>query len=143
MKRLVKILLVILFVGVTVGCEKHVSKATYATFNEYFLNKDGFSISDDTDGYDIEVRRHIQAVSKNYQIYFVEYDSEKSANKYINELKKESGYTIKEYDKYTYVEYTKGKYVVMYKVDETIVMGMSNDTGYKSEINGILKDLGY
>ena len=143
MKRVFKFLLVALFVFLVAGCEHAVSKVSYSTFNEYFLNKEDFSINDDTNSYDLEIRRYINAVSKNYQISYIEYDSEKNANKYIESLKKDKDYKVKEYEKYTYVEYTKGKYVVLYKIDETIVIGTSNDGGYKSEINGILKDLGY
>ena len=143
MKRVLEFLLVILFVILVAGCEKNVSKVSYSTFNDYFLNKDGYSVSGVTSGYDLEVRRYIQATSDNCQISYIEYDSEKNANKYIENLKKDNGYNVKQYDKYTYAEYTNGKYIVLYKIDETIVIGMSNDGGYRSEINGILKDLGY
>ena len=144
MKKVFKILLVVLFVGVTVACQKNVSKVSYTAFNEYFSSKDNFSINDDTSSYDINVRKYIQAVTDNYQIYYIEYDSEKNANKYIDSLKEESDdYKIEVYDNYTYAVSKKGRYMVLYKVDETIVVGMSNNEGYKSEINGILKDLGY
>ena len=143
MKRVFKILLVVLFVGVTVACQKNVSKVSYATFKEYFENKEGFSISDNTSSYDINIRKYLQAVANDYQIYYIEYDSEKNANKYIDSLKESDDYKIEVYDNYTYVQSTKGRYMVLYKIDETIVIGMSNTEGYKSEINGILKDLGY
>ena len=144
MKRIFKILLVILFVGVVAGCEKNVSKVSYAKFNEYFSDKEDFNVSDDTSGYDMNVRKYITANNSKYQIYYIEYDSERSANEYINNLNSDSkDYNIKKYDKYTYVENTNGKYVVMYKIDSTIVVGMSDNKNYKRDINNILSDLGY
>ena len=143
MKRIFKILLIGLFLLVTIGCQKNVSKVSYARFNEYFSNKEGFRIIDNTSNYDISIRKYIEAGEGNYQIFYIEYDESKKASDYIDSLKDEEGYKVTEYDKYTYVENTNGKYIVAYKVDETIVMAKSSDTKYKNEINKILSDLGY
>ena len=45
--------------------------------------------------------------------------------------------------KYTKVKSTEGRYFKLYKVDNVIVYGTSQDKKDKKEINSILKDLGY
>lgn len=141
MKRIFKVLLVILFAGICLGCQKNVKKVSYTTFYEYFSNKKGFNIIDNTSSYDIDIRRYVEAGEGNYQIFYIEYDSEQNADKYIKGL--EEDYKVTKYDKYTYAENTNDKYVVLYKVDQTIVIGMSNNKNYKGEINNVLRDLGY
>ena len=143
MNKIVKILVVVLLLGVTLGCQKNVSKVSYAKFNEYFTNKEGYSIIDNTSSYDINVRKHIEAGNGNVQIFYVEYDSEKSADEYIKGLEEDENIKVTKYDKYTYAESKKGRYMVVYKIDSTVVVGMSEENKYRNEVNGVLRDLGY
>ena len=143
MEKIFKSLLIILFVGVCIGCAKNITKTSYTSFNEYFKNKKGYTILDNTSSYDINIRKSLEAGEGHFQIFYIEYDSEKNADEYINGLKEDKNIKIKKYDKYTYAENTKGRYMVLYKVDNIIVMGMTNDNKYKGQVNSVLKDLGY
>ena len=143
MKRIFKILLISLFLVICIGCEKNVSKVSYAKFNEYFSDKTDFKLINDTSSYDKNIRKYLEAGNSKYQIFFIEYDTEKNANVYMDSLKSEKNVKVTKYDKYTYAENTNDMYMVVYKVDSTIVIGKANETKYKNEINSILKDLGY
>lgn len=143
MKKLLKVFIAIIFVATLSGCGK-VSKITYTNFNEYFLAKEGYSIINDTDKYDIDVRKHIEAGNGNVQVFYIEFANKKYADNYVENIyKKDSNYKVREKNGYTFIKTTKNKYEKAYKIDNTLVIGTSINKKYKRDVNRVLKDLGY
>ena len=141
MRKILKVLLVTIFVLVITGCNKNINKLSYTEYNEYFSNKKGYSIIDDTKKYDIDVRRYLEAGDGDIQVFYIEFSNEKYADKYIEDnYKKEK---IKKYKNYTYIKNTKNKYMKVYKVKNVIVIGNTNDKKYKRLVNKTLKELGF
>lgn len=141
MRRILKVLLVTIFIVVLTGCSKKIDKLSYTDYNEYFSNKEGYSVIDDTNKYDIDVRRYLEAGNGDIQVFYLEFSNEKNANKYIEDnykkLKK------KEYKNYTYIKDTKNKYMKLYKVKNVIVIGNTNENKNKRLLNKTLKELGF
>ncbi|MBO6145914.1 MAG: hypothetical protein J6O62_03860 [Bacilli bacterium] len=141
MRRILKVLLVTIFIVVLTGCSKKIDKLSYTDYNEYFSNKEGYSVIDDTNKYDIDVRRYLEAGNGDIQVFYLEFSNEKNANKYIKDnykkLKK------KEYKNYTYIKDTKNKYMKLYKVKNVIVIGNTNENKNKRLLNKTLKELGF
>lgn len=141
MRKILKVLLVTIFILVITGCNKNINKLSYTEYNEYFSNKKGYSIIDDTKKYDIDVRRYLEAGNGDIQVFYIEFSNEKYADKYIEDnYKKEK---IKKYKNYTYIKNTKNKYMKVYKVKNVIVIGNTNDKKYKRLVNKTLKELGF
>lgn len=143
MKKLFKILFIFMTAFILCGCEKNISKLSYTTYNEYFSNKVGYIIMDNTSRYDLDVKRYLEAGDGNIQIFYIEFDSEKSANKYLEDYYSSKEYKIKKYDTYTYIKSSKNGYLKLYKTENLIVMGTSIEKKYKRNVNRVLKDLGY
>ena len=141
MRRILKVLLVTIFIVVLTGCSKKIDNLSYTDYNEYFSNKEGYSVIDDTNKYDIDVRRYLEAGNGDIQVFYLEFSNEKNANKYIKDnykkLKK------KEYKNYTYIKDTKNKYMKLYKVKNVIVIGNTNENKNKRLLNKTLKELGF
>ena len=141
MKKVIKILSFILIIVLFSGCAKKIEKISYTEFNEYFSNKEGYSIVDTTGDYDIDIRRYIEAGEGNFQIFYIEFDNENNADKYIKDMYKNN--KIKTYKNYTYIKSNKKDYMRLYKVDNVIVIGTTSDKKYKRQMKKVLKDLGY
>ena len=143
-KILKKVLVITGAVLLLVGCTKNYKKLAYTTYNEYFNSKDGYTIIDHSNNYGLEVIRSVEAGNGTIQIMYTEYKDSKEADTYIkNAYGSNKNYKINKKDKYTIVKSTKGRYFKLYKVDNVIVYGTSQDKKDKKEINSILKDLGY
>ena len=143
MKKIMKILSLILIVVVFSGCRK-ITKISYADFNEYFSKKEGFAIIDKTYQYGIDVRRFIEVGEGNYQIFYIEFNSEKNADKYLKGIYvKDKDNKTKVKKDYTYVESNKNKYLRLYKVNNVIVLGQTKKKEYKGQMQKTLRDLGY
>lgn len=144
MKKILKLLLITLITFIMCGCGKKIDKLSYTEFNEYFSNKDGYMVIDNTSKYDINVRRYLEAGEGNIQVFYIEFDTENTAQDYINSLYlTDKTYKIKNYDNYTYVKSTKNRYFKLYQVDNVILNITAPDKKYKKQVNEILKDLGY
>ena len=143
MKKLLKILLVCIFVFMISGCGKKIDKISYAKFNEYFSN-DEYDIIDHTDQYGLEVRRYIEAGNGKIQFFYIEFDNEKSAEKYMNGIYVSAkGNKTKVKKGYTYTKNTKGRYMKVYKVNNVIFVGNTEQKKYKWQVNKVLRELGY
>lgn len=143
-KILKKVLVIAGMVLLLVGCGKNYKKLAYTTYNEYFNNKDGYTIIDHSNNYGLEVIRSLEAGNGTIQIMYTEYKDSNEADTFIkNAYGSNKDYKISKKDKYTIVKSTKGRYFKLYKVDNVIVYGTSQDKKDKKEINSILKDLGY
>ena len=143
MKRFLKIFIVIAFVVTLSGCGK-IDKITYTKFNEYFSNKEGYSIINNTDKFDIDIRKYIEAGNGDIQIFYIEFANKKYASDYVkNVYKKDKNYKVKYADGCTYIKRTKNKYEKAYKIDTTLLIASTVNKKYKRDVNKILKDLGY
>lgn len=140
MKKIVKLLSTVIFVFILAGC-KNIEKLSYTKFNEYFSNKDGYTIIDQTDKYDIDVRKFIEAGDGDVQYFYIEFDNETSADKYLKTEYK--NYKIKDYKKYSYIKDTKNGYMKLYKINNVIVYAKTSDKKYTAILNKTLKELGY
>ncbi|MBP3635109.1 MAG: hypothetical protein J6J17_01440 [Bacilli bacterium] len=144
MKKILKVTLVALIMLVLSGCTKKYDKLTYTTYNEYFNNKDGYTIIDKSSDYDIDIIRYIEAGDGNVQMIYIEFDTEDNAINYVKDQYSDTpGYKLKLKDDYSYVKSTKDKYFKLYRVDNVVVSALTMDKKYKKNINSILKDLGY
>ena len=143
MKKLFKLISVILLIVIVSGCKK-IDKISYTQYNEYFSSKDGYTILDQTDKFDIDVRRYLEAGNGDIQVFYIEFANKKYVEDYINNTyAKDSNYKVKNKTNYTYVKSTKNRYTKMYAVDNTILLATTNNKKYKRQINRVLKDLGY
>ena len=143
MKKILKIFILIITVITLSGCGE-INKVTYTKFNEYFSNKDGYDIINNTDKYDIDIRKYIEAGNGNVQIFYIEFANKKYANDYVKKIyKADKNYRVKYADGCTYIKTTKNKYEKAYKIDNTLVIGSTTNKKYKRDVNKILKDLGY
>lgn len=144
MKKIFKFICITIFVVLLTACSKKINKLTYTDYNEYFSNKSNYNIIDNTDKYDISIRRYLEAGEGNVQIFYIEFDNEKTAEKYIkNYYENDKSNKIKVKKNYTYIKNTKEKYMKLYKVDNVIVIGTTNNKKYKREVNKNLRKLGY
>lgn len=141
MKKIFKFLSLMIIVIIISGCSKKIEKISYTEFNEYFSNKKGYNIVDTTGNYDIDIRRYLEAGEGNFQIFYIEFDNEKNADKYIEDMYKNN--KIKVYKKYTYIKNNKKEYLRLYKIDNVIVLGKTTNKKYKRQMKKVLKDLGY
>ena len=141
MKKKFKVLFALLFTILVTGCAKNIDKLSYTDYNEYYSNKKGYVVIDNTKKYDIDIRRYLEAGEGNIQIFYIEFSNEKNADEYIkNEYKNEK---VKNYKKYTYIKSKKNGYMKLYKVNNVIVIGSTNNKKYKKLVNKTLKDLGF
>ncbi|MBQ9024275.1 MAG: hypothetical protein IJ105_03525 [Bacilli bacterium] len=144
MKRILKTLSIIMIIILFSGCSSKIKKISYTDFNEYFSNKTNFDIVDKTSEYDIDVRRYIEVGEGNYQIFYIEFDNEKTADKYIDNMyKNDKNVKIKVKKDYTYIKSNKKDYLRLYKKDNVIVYGTTKNKKYKRQMKKVLKDLGY
>lgn len=143
-KILKKVLIIVVGILLLAGCSKDYKKLSYTTYNEYFNKKDGYIIIDHSNNYGLEVIRSLEAGNGTIQVIYIEFKDSAEADNYIkNSYETNENYKINKKDKYTVVKSTKGKYFKLYKVDNVLVYGTSQDKKDKKEINSILKDLGY
>lgn len=143
MKKILKLLFVLFLVVSISGCKK-IEKISYTTFNEYFANKSEYRLNDTTDQYDVNIRRFTEAGEGNIQIFYIEFDNAKNAQKYLTDMYLiDETNKVKEKKDYTYIKNTKGKYMKLYKVDNLIIIGKTSDKKYKFKVNKVLKDIGY
>lgn len=144
MKKLFKILSVVLIIFLFSGCKRNIEKISYTDFYEYFSNKNEYDIVDTTGNYDITVRRFLEAGEGNFQIYYIEFDNKKSADKFLNEIYvKDKNNKVKNYKNYTYITSNKKTYLRLYKKDNVIVFGQTKNKKYKRQMKKVLRDLGY
>jgi len=143
MKRVLKVFLVCIFVFILSGCGKKIEKISYAQFNEYFSNEE-YDIIDNTKQYGLEVRRYLEAGNGKIQVFYIEFDNEKNADKYMNGIyASEKGSKTKVKKDYTYIKNTKIGYMKLYKVDNVLLIGSADEKKYKRQVNKVLRDLGY
>jgi len=143
MKRVLKVFLVCIFVFILSGCGKKIEKISYAQFNEYFSNEE-YDIIDNTNQYGLEVRRYLEAGNGKIQVFYIEFDNEKNADKYMNGIyASEKGSKTKVKKDYTYIKNTKIGYMKLYKVDNVLLIGSADEKKYKRQVNKVLRDLGY
>ena len=143
MKKILKLLFILFIVVSLSGCKK-IEKISYTTFYEYFANKSEYRLNDTTNQYDVDVRRFVEAGEGNIQVFYIEFDNAKSAQKYLADMYLiDETNKVKEKKDYTYIKNTKGKYMKLYKVDNLIIIGKTPNKKYKSKVNKALKDIGY
>ena len=143
MKKIFKLFICALFIIILSGCGK-INKITYTKFNEYFTNKDGYNIINNTDKFDIDVRKYIEAGNGDVQVFFIEFANKKYANDYVKSVyKTDKNYKVKYAAGCTYIKRTKNKYEKAYKIDNTLLIASTVNKKYKRDVNKILKDLGY
>ena len=144
MSKIFKITLIMITILIMIGCGKNYEKLTYTDYQEYFNNKTGYVIQDNSSLYEINIRRYLEAGNGNVQVYYIEYAEEEDAIKHIEDsyLDKD-GYKVKLKDNYSYVKSTRDKYQKIYRVDNIIINALTLDKKYKKEVNSILKDLGF
>lgn len=144
MKKLLKVLSVIFIITLSTGCFKKIEKISYTDFNEYFTNKTEYTLLDNTSKYGINIRRYVEAGEGNFQIFYIEFDNEKNADKYINNIYvSNKNNKVKRYKNYTYIKSNKNTYLRLYKTKNVIVLGQTKNKKYKSKMKKVLKDLGY
>ena len=142
MKKIIKIISLILIVVLSTSCVKNIQKISYTDFNQYFSKDNKYTILDKTYQYGINTRRYIEAGNGNIQVLYIEFDSSKKAENYVKDNYSKN-YKVKKYKKYTYVKSNKGTYLRLYRVNNIIVLGRTNNKKYKRELKKVLKDLGY
>ena len=143
MKRILSIVLCIGLVLTITGCVKKVDKMTFTQFNEYFFTNK-YDIIDNTNKYGIETRRYFEAGDGKIQFFYIEFDNNKNAKKYIEGMySNQPGSKTKVTKDYTYIKNTKNQYMKLYNVDNVIFIGITYDKKYKRQVNKVLKDLGY
>lgn len=144
MKNIFKLSVAIIVIFVLSGCTKKIDRLSYTTFNEYFSKNKEYSINDTSNQYDINVRRYIEAGDGNIQVYYIEFSDSKKADEHIkNIFLIDKSNKIKRKKDYVYIKNTKGKYMQLYQTDNVIVIGLTNNKKYKSQVKKVLKDLGY
>lgn len=144
MKKIFAIILLSLSLVTLVGCSKRYEKVTYTNYQEYFKNKDGYIISDNSIDHDMIIKRYLEASNNNVQVYYIEYADEDDAIVYMKDsFENKDDYKLRMKDNYSYAKSTKGKYQKVYRVDNVIINVIARDKKYKKEVNNILKDLGY
>lgn len=141
MKKIFNIIIAICFILLISGCSSD-NKVSYATFNEYFSKAKGYIMLDQTSNYGLDVRKCIEAGDGKVQVFYMEFENKEIAEDYVkNTYTKEAGYKANK--DYTYVKNTRNRYFKLYRMDNIIVYGMTNDKSNKKEVKSILKDLGY
>lgn len=142
---IVLLLVIILLIGIIfiLNYNKEYKKLSYIDYNEYFNNKDNYMMIDHSSDSSLEIIRKLEAGNGTIQIMYLEFENEEDAEKYIDDNYNETGYKIKNKNNYTLVKSTNNIYFKLYKVDNVIVYGVSEDKKDRREINSILKDLGY
>ena len=144
MKRILRGLSLVLIIILFSGCMGKIRKISYTEFNEYFSNKKGFVIKDSTGSYDIQIRRFLEAGNGDFQINYIEFDNQKNADKYIKSLYSDTKkYKIKNKKDYTFIKSNKSTFLRLYKKDNVIVSGMTNNKKARREVKRVLRDLGY
>lgn len=144
MKRILKGVILTLIVILSSACMSNIKKLSYTEFNEYFSNKKGFHINDSTGHYDIEIRRFLEAGNGDFQITYIEFDNEKSADEYVKTMYKDtSKYKVKSKKDVTFVKENKPSFLRLYKKDNVIVSGITNNKKARREVKRVLRDLGY
>ena len=145
MKNIIKILGTIILLMLVFGCTtKKIEKLSYTEFNEFFVKKSEHTMMDNTSQYDSEIRRYLEVGEGNIQIFYIEFDNSKNAEKYLeNYFKNDENNKVKEYENYTFIKSTKPTYMKLYKVDNIIIYGKTNNKKSKRLLNKTLKDLGY
>lgn len=143
-KNVLKITILVFMAVILSGCNNNLKKISYVDYEEYFNKKSGYVIIDNSSNNGLEIVRELQASNGKIQVIYMEFMTDKEADKYIKEnYSKEDGYKIKVNDNYATIKNTKNRYFKLYKVENIIIYASSNDKKNKKNINDIFNDLGY
>ncbi len=143
-KILVKISIILMTIFIFTGCDKDYKKLSYTRYNEYFNNKSNYMTIDHSSDRGTEIIRDLESGNGTIQIMYIEFKTEDDASSYIKKMySKKDGYKYKKENDVTIIKNTNGMYFKLYKIDNTVLYGISLEKKDKREINNILKDLGY
>lgn len=147
MKKTYKILALILILLLVCGCDKKQSLNKEEITNE--LSSNGFIITDITDRMeDDNITAVLVANNSKYSIEYYRFKDNKSASEsFKNNKKLFENYSRngkeKTKDNYnTYTQEIENKYNLLIRVDNTLIYASINNE-YKSDLNKVLKNIGY
>jgi len=144
MKKILKGLLILVFIFLLSACTKDYKAITYTRFIENFSSEPEYLVNNSTSLVNEKFERYIEASGKNNQFVFYEFKTEKDAKDYVKvNYANRKDFKYKDKKDYITVKCTKERYFYLIQVDKTIVIGNSNIKSNKKEINRILKNLGY
>lgn len=142
MNKFLKCLLTIFMIVILSGCIKNLDKLSYSNFNEYFSKRNNYDVIDKTSQYDIGVRKYIEAGDGYIQIFYIEFSNNKNANKYINNIYlNDNNYKVKNKKNYTYIKNKKGNYFRLYKKNNKIIYGTTNNKRHIKDVKRVLNEL--
>ena len=142
MNKFFKSFLTIFMIIILSGCVKNLDKLSYSKFDEYFSKKDNYSVIDKTSQYDIEVRKYVEAGDGYIQIFYIEFSNNKNADKYLKGIYlSDNNYKVKYKKNYVFIKNKKGNYFRLYKQNNKIIYGTTNNKRHKKDINRVLNDL--
>ena len=143
MKRIKYIFVLTIGVLLLSGCKSNFEAVTYSKFIEEF-NNTNYYVNDDTLKYENLFERYIAVSGKNTEFTFYEFKTDTDAKEYVEKNYKDNDmYKYKEYDDYVIVKSSKNKYFYGVLADKIFVVGQTSNKSYKSEVNKMMKELGY
>ena len=144
MKKILKGIIVLLFIFVLSACGKDYKPITYTKFTETFKSEPEYLVNNNTPLVDEKFERFIIAAGKNNQFTYYELKTEEAARKYVElNYKGEKGYSYKDKKDYITVKSSKGGYFYLIQIDNTIIIGNTEIKANKKEINRMFKKLGF
>lgn len=144
MKKIIKGLLVFLFIIIISGCTKNYKAITYKDFIDAFQSESKYYVNEKNLILDNEFERHIEASGNNNQFVFYEFDTEESAKEYVaSYFKGKKRFKYSDKKKYIIVKSTSAGYFYLVQIDNIVVMGDTSNKSNKKEIKRIFKKLGY
>ena len=143
MKKILKGIIVLSLIVLLSACKKY-EPITYTKFTETFNNKENYIVNNQTLRYENLFERYIEVVGNNNQFAYYEFKTPEEAKKYITDnYKDRRKYRFKERENYIEVKCTDKMYFRAIQVDKIVIVGNTNVKKNRSEINKILKELGY
>ena len=144
MKRIKYLFVLTLGVLLLSGCKSNYEPVTYSKFIEEFNNNSNYYVNDDTLKYENLFERYVTVSGKSTEFTFYEFKTEEDAKEYVDKNYKDNDrYKYKSSNDYVIVKSTKDKYFYGILVDKIFVVGQTSNKSYKSDVNKIMKELGY